>query len=261
MATRPRIFSRLYRRPSICGPNLFGRHVIAAFGAIVCGSCGVQSSSVPVSSPATTVTAAALPMELAGHRCAGASPSSFCRCRTAGDDAEVVPPPSGRKRFELQLSASGGRISVTSNILGRIEVQGAQTRCFYVDMVAGGQSKLNVTATADDKSVGVLPQFSLSEYGPAGPFWYETLSVQCQGKYGQCDSEGADAWQASLSGRKRGRIDPCGSAVVKALRWDTSGSESARDGEFFHDFTVSFDLDIKAFATRFAPGSTECVPK
>lgn len=159
------------------------------------------------------------------------------------------------------MSASGGRITLTSDVLGRFVVEGPQTRCLYLDMVAGSQSKFTVSAIADDKTKGVLPEFSMSEYGPSGPFWYETLHVQCQGKYGQCDRDGADAWQDSLAGRKRGRLDPCGSAVVKSLRWDTSGSESARDGDFFHDFTVAFELDVKKFATRFAPGSTECVPK
>ena len=159
------------------------------------------------------------------------------------------------------MSASGGRIAAASDALGRFEVQGAQTRCLYVDLLTGSTTKLSVTATADDKTTGVLPEFSLVEYGPSGPFWYETLNVQCQGKYGQCDRQGADSWQDSLSSRKRGRVDPCGSAVVKSLRWDTSGRQSDRDGEFFHDFTVSFDMEIKSFATRFAPGSTECVPK
>ena len=259
MAPRPRIFSRLYRLPPWLGGNFVRPFVLVAVTTFAFGGCGSQSTNSTV--PPIQAAAAALPVNLAGHRCVGATPVVFCRCRSAGDDNESSPPAAGHKRFELRLSASGGRIAVTSDVLGRLEVQGAQTRCVYVDMIAGSQAKLNITATADDKTVGVLPQFSLSEFGPAGPFWYETLTVQCQGKYGQCDREGADAWQASLSGRKRGRIDPCGSAVVKALRWDTSGSESARDGEFFHDFTVSFDLEVKEFATRFAPGSTECVPK
>lgn len=161
----------------------------------------------------------------------------------------------------MRLSSSGGSISLDSEALGHFVVEGPQTRCLYFDLVAGSKSKFAVTATADDKTKGVLPQFAMAEYGPAGPFWYETLAVECQGKYGQCDQDGANAWQESLSTRKRGRLDPCGSAVVKSLHWDTSGSESTRDGEFFHDFTVTFELEVKKFATQFAPGSTECVPK
>ena len=30
---------------------------------------------------------------------------------------------------------------------------------------------------------------------------------------------------------------------------------------FFRDFTVTFEMEVKKFATQFAPGSTECVPK
>ena len=143
--------------------------------------------------------------------------------------------------------------------MGRFEVKGEQTRCLYVDLRAGSHSRVRVIATADDPKLGVIPEFFLAEYGPAGPYWYETLAVQCRGQYSQCDREGADAWQAGLASRRRGRLDPCGSAVVKALAWETSSSESSRDGGFFHDFAVSFDLEVKTFETRFAPGSTECV--
>jgi hypothetical protein len=260
MAPRPRIFSRLCRHSPRHGRNRVGSVPLVVIGVILAGSCGAAQSKVATNA-STPVALATSNVDLAGHRCVGATGGSFCRCRISGDELEMSPPPVGKKRFELRLSASGGNIAVTSDLLGRFDAQGAQTRCVYIDLISGSQAKMKVTATADDKSVGVLPQFSLSEYGPAGPFWYETLTVQCQGKYGQCDRDGADAWQASLAGRKRGRIDPCGSAVVKSLRWDVSGSESARDGEFFHDFTVSFDLDIKEFATQFSPGSTECVPK
>ncbi len=159
------------------------------------------------------------------------------------------------------MSAAGGRLTVQSDVLGRFEVQGEQTRCLYVDMLAGARTRMRVEAVANNPTQGVSPEFALAEYGPSGPYWYNILAVQCRGQYGPCDRGGADAWQASLAGRRRGRMDPCGSSVVKALAWDTSNSESSRDGAFFHDFAVSFDLEIKTFETRFAPGSTECVPK
>jgi hypothetical protein len=48
---------------------------------------------------------------------------------------------------------------------------------------------------------------------------------------------------------------------VTHLRWETSGGEGRRDGGHFHDWSALFTLEVKRFATRFAPGSTECVPK
>jgi hypothetical protein len=75
------------------------------------------------------------------------------------------------------------------------------------------------------------------------------------------DRAGADAWSDSLKDRQRGRLDPCGSMVITGLGWDTSGGEHSRDGGFYRDFNVRFDLEAKKFATKFAPGSVECVPK
>jgi hypothetical protein len=49
--------------------------------------------------------------------------------------------------------------------------------------------------------------------------------------------------------------------VVHKLRWDSSGGQSDRDGGLFRELTVRFALEVKKFATQFAPGSTECVPK
>lgn len=159
------------------------------------------------------------------------------------------------------MAATGGAMVLESDVLGRFEVRGPHPRCLYFDLIAGSEPNMRVVATADDRTAGVLPEFSLVEYGPAGPHWYHILNIECHGTYGRCDRQGADAWRAAFAERRRGRQDPCGSAVVKRLTWDTSGSESTRDGGFFHDFAVSFALEIKKFETRFAPGSTECVPK
>jgi len=49
--------------------------------------------------------------------------------------------------------------------------------------------------------------------------------------------------------------------VRTRLGWETSGGTGDREGGFFRDFTVSFEMEVKRFATQFAPGSTECVPK
>ena len=49
--------------------------------------------------------------------------------------------------------------------------------------------------------------------------------------------------------------------MVTHLAWQTSGGSGDRDYGLFRDLTVSFEMEIKKFATQFAPGSTECVPK
>jgi hypothetical protein len=60
-----------------------------------------------------------------------------------------------------------------------------------------------------------------------------------------------EAW---LSQRKRGRLDACGSTVVSALKWDTSGGQAhAWTADFCATFRVQFVLQVKAFATQLAP--------
>ena len=117
-------------------------------------------------------------------------------------------------------------------------------------------------ARADRPTVGISPRLRIVEYGPKGPFWYEVLDVECTATDGRCSRQSVDAWAArSTNQRKRGRLDPCGSAVISKLTWDTSGGEAERDGGLFRDLNVRFSMEIKKFATQFAPGSTECVPK
>lgn len=200
---------------------------------------------------------------LAGARCRGEQGEAltYCRCRGPGDAAETDPPAEGQKRFEIRMAAEGGEAKLDSEVLGFLSVKGPQERCFYVDLVAGGASKFLFRADATNPNDGVSPFLSIAEYGPAGPFWYDTLVVKCRGSYGRCDRQGADEWKASLANRRRGRLDPCGSAVVEALGWETSGGQAERDGGLFRDFSVGFQMDVKAFATRFEPGSIECVPK
>jgi hypothetical protein len=195
---------------------------------------------------------------LAGARCKG---RKSCSCRVAADEAESEPPPEGMKRIEIRLAADGGAASLQGG-LGHFESVGPQESCFYVDVPAGHTVDLAFNGHADKPSAGVAPRFRLAEYGPKGPYWYEIIDVECKGQQGRCDRQGADAWSArNLKERKRGRLDPCGSTVVTKLRWDTSGGEADRDSGFYRDLTVSFGLEVKKFATQFAPGSTECVPK
>jgi hypothetical protein len=195
---------------------------------------------------------------LAGARCQGRHGS--CSCRIPGDDVEKDPPPEGKKRLEIRLRADGG--SATLDGLGHFETAGPQESCFYLDVPAGQTTDVFFKATADRPAQGIAPRLHLAEYGPKGPYWYEIIDVECKGANGRCDRQGADAWAArNLKERKRGRLDPCGSAVVTKLAWETTGGDADRDGGLFRDVAVHFALEVKKFATQFAPGSTECVPK
>lgn len=165
------------------------------------------------------------------------------------------------KRLEVRLSFHGGAGSLASPSLGRLPAANVADTCYYVDIPAGSVSTITFEGRANDENAGFVPHLAISEYGPKGPFWYDVLTVDCVGVGGRCDKAGSDAWVASLKGRKRGRLDPCGSLVVKDLKWDTSGGLSHRDNGFYRDLTVSFTLEAKKFTPQFPPHSTECVPK
>jgi hypothetical protein len=88
------------------------------------------------------------------------------------------------------------------------------------------------------------------------------LAVGCGGKDHPCDRASAKDWEeAWLTQRKRGRLDACGSTVVSALKWDTSGGQHMQDGGALRDFRVQFVLVVKDFATQLAPRDPRCVPQ
>jgi hypothetical protein len=217
------------------------------------GAVGLVAGPAPTVSSQTTVT-------LAGARCE----SSRCTCRDPGRDddaAETVPPSEGSKRFEIRMAANNGQTSLEVSGIGTIAASGSEEKCVYVDMPAGGKHDVRLTARESIPGGGVAPVVRFVEYGPKGPYWYDVIAINCNGSEGRCDRRGADDWAAAASHRKRGRLDPCGSSVVTRLMWETSGGQIEREGGLFRDFTVSFNLDVKKFATQFPPGAPECVPK
>jgi hypothetical protein len=198
---------------------------------------------------------------LAGSRCAGRAGTCRCRNVASGDDAEGEAPAAGSKRLEIRMAADGGN-AVLDTGFGRFEAAGPQETCFYVDVPAGSQGDVTFTAHAARSDEGVSPRLQLAEYGPKGPWWYDIVAVECGGVQGRCNRQGVDAWAARTANqRQRGRLEPCGSAVVTQLKWDTTGGVADRDGGYYRDLTVRFSMEVKRFATQFAPGSTECVPK
>jgi hypothetical protein len=196
--------------------------------------------------------------QLAGARCRDGT----CTCRQPGDDTEKEPPPDGSKRLEIRLSVDEGQGTLESPTLGKFTASGVQQTCYYLDVPVGSKAGLNFVAQAARPQRGFTPRLTLSEYGPAGPYWYEIFALECAGVSGRCDRAGADAWGARIAReRKRGRNDPCGSLVVTGLGWETTGGQADRDAGYYRDFVVRFDIEVKKFATRFAPHSTECIPK
>jgi hypothetical protein len=225
------------------------------------GCAGPSASGARGGGPAAApVTPGARDANLAGARCrpSGGAP---CACRAGADDVvESAAPDADHKRFEIRLSAAGGSATLDSPTLGHF-VGGSEQTCFYIDVLPGTTSDVVYTARASTPEGGMAPMLDLAEYGPRGPWWYDLLSVRCDGPGHLCNRDGADAWGAEAKTRKRGRIDPCGSAVISHLAWETSGGTGDRELGLFRDFTVRFTVEVKRFATQFAPGATECVPK
>lgn len=233
-------------------------------GALTSVACAGPSASGPTVDSAKPSAAAPAPANEAGSRAANLAGSrchgAVCTCRGAGDAAESAPPDAEHKRFEIRLGAGGGPATFSSPTLGELS-SGPGEACFYIDVVPSTTHEVTFVAHERRPEEGVSPERAIAEYGAKGPWWYDVLAVKCEGPGGHCNREAADAWSAELKTRKRGRIDPCGSAVIKNLKWDTSGGTGVRELGLFSDFKVTFTMEVKKFATAFAPGSSECVPK
>ena len=239
-------------------------------------STGAEAPQVGLLPGASPRVATETTMTFAGARCGGQS----CACRRPGhDDEETTPPAEGSKRFEIRMSATGGTAAVDLTGLGvlvtgsraaappRDETQAdpdpdpRDETCAYIDVPIGSTHDVVFVSKESTEGQGIAPRLRIAEYGPKAHVWYDLIAVTCDGSGGRCDRHAADAWSVAARQRKRGRLDPCGSAVVTRLAWETSGGQAERAGGLFRDFTVRFTMEVKKFATQFTPGSTECVPK
>jgi len=261
-------------RTPVATLGLLRRGVLASLvlvvGAVGCaGTSGASSgassgagSSAPAGSGGHRSGAASTTATLVGARCQKGDGAGHCSCRRPGDThAENPAPDADHKRFEIRLgNEDGGDAVLDSPTLGRFEAGSSET-CFYVDVLPGTSHMMTFNAHEGRPTAGLSPTLRIAEYGPKGPYWYDVVEVHCRGALGRCTRDAAEEWGAEAKGRKRGRIDPCGSSVVTHLGWDTSGGVGDRDSGLFRDLTVSFEMEVKKFATQFAPGSTECVPK
>ncbi|HET6282072.1 MAG TPA: hypothetical protein VFH73_13985 [Polyangia bacterium] len=236
---------------------LAGMLVLSGCAGPAASASASASASGNPASPATGPGGPSTTATLAGSRC----DAGLCACRNRiGSPAESPPPPEDHKRFEIRLGAEDGSASLDSATLGKFNA-GAAESCFYVDVIPGTTHELTFFAKEATKEGGMGPMLGVAEYGPRGPYWYEIIDVRCAGPGGKCTRDAADEWGTAIRRKKRGRIDPCGSAVITNLNWSTSGGTSQRDTGLYRDFTVKFTMEVKKFATQFAPGSTECVPK
>jgi hypothetical protein len=223
-------------------------------GSVASGPASASSSGP---SPARAIEKpGARDASLAGARCKGGAPCT-CRNREAGSPAENPPPDEAHKRFEIRLGATGGGATLDSPTLGHFTA--SDEACFYIDVLPGTTSDITFTATEAVKEGGVGPLLDIAEYGPKGPWWYDVINVRCPGPNGRCNRDAADAWSAEAKGRKRGRVDPCGSSVISHLTWDTSGGVGNRELGLFKDFTVHFTMEVKRFQTQWPPHAKECV--
>ena len=192
---------------------------------------------------------------LAGKRCA----DGLCRCRGAHDPAESPPPAAGSKRIEIRLSAVNGEIKLDSPSAGHFAQSGAQEACFYVDLDINVRHEFHLDSQEGSGEVGVTPHLHISEYGPAGPYWYDIVDIACGLGAASCTLESAKDWGETWTAtRKRGRLEPCGSINVSGLKWTTSGGSEADKGGSLRDFEASFALDVRKYATEFPPGAAEC---
>src|SRR3954463_1464397 len=171
-----------------CLPAARGRSLSLGLAtAILAGAVGCRSAQpAPAIDPSrvgiglgperTVPTSTTLPM--AGSRCVG----NACTCREPGaNEVETVPPAEGMKRLELRMSAEGGVAAVELSGLGRLAVAGAPEVCAYVDVPAGSVHQVEYTAKETSKGLGVAPRLQIAEYGPKGPYWYDLMSIVCDG--------------------------------------------------------------------------------
>lgn len=219
------------------------------------GSEAASTKAAPAEKPG------ARDANLAGGRC-GRGPGEPCVCRDRrGNPAENPAPDAAHKRFEIRLSAEGGSATLDSPTLGHFAARDAET-CFYADVLPGTISDVTFMAKEGFVGQGMGPTLEIAEYGPKGPWWYRILDLRCDaGPGGKCNREALDALKEDVEKHKRNRIDPCGSAAVTNIHWDTSGGTGDPELGLHRDLTFTFKLEVKRFATQFAPGSTECVPK
>ena len=217
-------------------------------------SAGASPEPVTVVRHVDMVDAGGRPAAWLGARCP-AGDAARCTCRKPGDDAENEPPAEGQKRLEIRLSVDGGEGALRVAHPRPVHRERACTKpastwtCPRAARPAATSSAGPPTPTPASR-----PRLTISEYGPEGPYWYEIFAFECVGVGGRCDRAGADAWGARpqdaqarthrslrLAGGDRPGLGDLGRPGRSRRRAATATSR------------VRFDVEVKKFATQFAP--------
>ena len=215
-------------------------------------SCATSTGPI-AGSPATPT--------LAGARCEGRGVLHLPR--PPATTPEKTPPADGHKRFEIRLAAATAAAPRSIRRPSGTSRRRRDEACFYIDVPAGQRRRTSPSRPAPTAPSGGFAPRSTSPSTDPRALWYDILAVECAGAAGRCNRQGADAWAARDSrSRKRGRIDPCGSAVISRPGLGHLGRlRRSRGRAVTATSPCASRIEVKKFATQFAPGSTECVPK
>jgi hypothetical protein len=225
-----------------------------AWAGLVGLVCGCASAPAPptASYPLTTT------LQPTSGRCT----NQTCRCRPldAGREQGEDDIATGHRRFELRIPSS------TSAVWVEIARQGVYYKapnrvgatCFYVDLMPG-EHTITLHAENRDAEVGLKAGLTVHEYAVAeGPAWYRSFHLACGAGASACTRTEMAAWKEFHDGLPRGVLDPCGSVMVRQVRF--AGTRTHRTDDEYQTLTVRFTLKIYAFAPHQPPGSPECKP-
>jgi hypothetical protein len=182
---------------------------------------------------------------LVGPRCASAD-ACVCRSEGAGEPEDHPVPPF--KRFEVQIGPIEHALWVTVDDAVLYKSSERATECFYLDLLPG-EHAVTVRGARDN---GVPARVQISELSAAGPWWYATFELDCNGV---CTPSGLRAEAARIAAYPRHLHDPCGSTKVRGFRWQTG---TMPDGLHPSEVAAELVLDVYEFATKHAPGSPRC---
>jgi hypothetical protein len=160
-----------------------------------------------------------------------------------------APEAPGLKRFEIRLGPTPHDLWAT--LSGRVLYKSSERpeMCFYVDLEPGA----HVIDVRASQASGVSAALAIAELGTATKSAYDTFRFAC-GPGGVCSYEELDGKKAEYQGAKNAH-DPCGSAKVKQVVWDTRRSA---DQPVPSEFAMRFVLQIYKFQPDKPHGDPSC---
>jgi len=179
-----------------------------------------------------------------------------CMCRAEGaaqDGGAGVPDSDDLKRFEFRVGPSENAQWVLVDDMVLYKSDEHAQDCFYVDL---GKGQHRVTLRTN-RAGGFAAKLAISEYAPGVESWYETFRFEC-GVGGVCSNDELHDFRDSLDKYKRNLHDPCGSAKIQQVGWD---SGKAPDQQHPDELQLELTLDIYGFEPEYAHGAAECADK